>query len=625
MDSIKAGEKMIKKSIVVFFLFNMIFSQDPLERERNLFYRNVDLYKKSDYTKAEQNFQIIVDRLPNSIFFTSNYLMLTKTKYKLGYYAESSELAQNFINRFPHSKYRCEIINTLGNCYYQQNKYEKAACLWTSAIESALNWKQIEQVRPKLEGILKFKLSAREAKSLRQEFSGSDGNVLLTIIAAEQYIELGEFSIAKELLSETIATHQNSRFISEAENLKIKLEKDQSGKNHFALLLPLSGVYSDIGNEIKEGVELGIQEYNLKSTTKIDLVVMDYKHDLFTAVTKLRYLARDKSLLAVLGPIDNLSAISCAAIADYEKLPVISPTATRDQLTQIGDYFIQLSIPLDIQAEAIARYALDSLKLMRFATLAPIDNEGHYSTLVDKFSEIVEGYGAKIVASEWYYPEEQDYSKQLMRIKRSGLKCAFIDSVSQTDSLITADHLDSLYRLKIKNDQEYMAENNIKLDSADIPLTSIDGLFVPIYNEDLQTLVSHIAQKNIQTYLLGNSDWDDPEQLKKLRRFLGGLIYVKDGYLDENSSSYRKFRNDFRTALKKTPTTYHLIGYDAIGYLLKILGNISQDMTRSKYFERLQEIRLYDGIYRDIRLNSDGANTAVKLLKYQYGQVVLLN
>jgi hypothetical protein len=77
--------------------------------------------------------------------------------------------------------------------------------------------------------------------------------------------------------------------------------------------------------------------------------------------------------------------------------------------------------------------------------------------------------------------------------------------------------------------------------------------------------------------------------------------------------------------MKKTPTTYHLIGYDAMGYLLKVLGNISLEMTRSMYFERLQEIRFYDGIYRDVKLNSDGSNTDIKLLKYQYGQVVLLN
>jgi ABC-type branched-subunit amino acid transport system substrate-binding protein len=615
----------MKKSMIILPLFCILIAQDPIERERNLFYRNVELYKGSDYINAEKNFQIIVERLPNSVLFTSNYLMLIKTKYKLVQFVDVNRLGQNFLSRFPESKYRSEIMNTLGNTYYRQKDYKKAAYYWTSAIEHTSDMQQINRVRPKLEGILNYKLSSNEENTLIREFSGSDANVLLTIIAAEQKIEQGELSSAREMLTETVKSHPKSRFNDEAENLKVKLIEDHSGKICFALLLPLSGEYADIGNEIREGVERGIQEYNAKNTIEIELIMRDYKHDLYKAVTELRSLARDKRIIAVLGPIDNLSSITCAAIADYEKLPVISPTATRQNITQIGDYFFQLNIPLDIQTEVLARYALDSLNLKRFATLAPIDNEGHYSTLVEKFTEVVERSGAEIVANEWYYPEERDYSKQLMRIKRIGLKCEYTDSLTHADSSLTLEELDSLYALKIKIDRTYMAENNIKLDSADIPLTSIDGLFVPIYREDLQTIVSHIAQKNIQTHLLGNSDWDDPEQLKIMRKLIDGLLYVKDGYLDETSPSFRKFRNDFRVDMKKTPTLYHIIGYDAINYLLSALGNFSQDLTRSMYFERLQKTRDYDGIYRDIKMNFESSNTAIKLVKYQYGQVVLIN
>ena len=69
----------MKKSLLLFLVTGFILSQNPIERERSLFYRNVELYKKSDYAGAEKNFQIVVERLPNSIFFTSNYLMLIKS------------------------------------------------------------------------------------------------------------------------------------------------------------------------------------------------------------------------------------------------------------------------------------------------------------------------------------------------------------------------------------------------------------------------------------------------------------------------------------------------------------------------------------------------------------------
>ena len=615
----------MKKSLLLFLVTGFILSQNPIERERSLFYRNVELYKKSDYAGAEKNFQIVVERLPNSIFFTSNYLMLIKSKYKLGRYEEVYHLGQNFLVRFPESRYRSEVMNTIGNCYYRQNSFEEAARYWAAAVDHAPDMEQINQIRPKLEGILKYKLLKNKEESIFNEFSDSDAGVLLAIISAENLIESGEYNNAEEILAETLNTHRNSRLRDEATQLKARIERERSGILRFALLLPLSGEFADIGNEIKDGIERGIQLYNLDHAMKIELISKDYKNDLYLAVKELRTLAHDKSVLAVIGPLDNTSAITCAAIADYEKIPVLSPTATHNQLTQIGNYFFQLNIPLDIQAESLARYALDSLKLKRFAALAPIDNEGHFSTLVEKFTDIVQQAGAEMVATEWYYPEESDYSIQLMKIKRLGLKLEFCDSLQQENPLFTQEELDSLYALEQKNDKEYMRENNIKIDSVDIPVTSIDGLFVPIYKEDLQTIVSHIAQKNIQTYLLGNGDWDDLEVLKKIRSNISGLSFIKDGYLDENSQSFKNFRNDYRIAMKKSPTIYNIIGYDVINYLLKVVGNFSEGLTRSKYFEQLHQTRNYDGIYRDIRMNSEGENTDAKLVKYQYGQMILIS
>ena len=113
-------------------------------------------------------------------------------------YADVNKLGQNFLSRFPESKYCSEILNTLGNTYYRQKDYRKAAYYWTSAIEKTSDMQQISRVRTKLAGILKYKLSSSEESTLKREFSGSDTNVLLTIINAEQKIERGELQVSRK-------------------------------------------------------------------------------------------------------------------------------------------------------------------------------------------------------------------------------------------------------------------------------------------------------------------------------------------------------------------------------------------------------------------------------------------
>jgi outer membrane protein assembly factor BamD (BamD/ComL family) len=64
-------------------------AQDTAERERSLLLKNIDLYKTGRFAKAEENFSLIVTRLPNSPLITVNHLMLIKSQYKRDQYIEA--------------------------------------------------------------------------------------------------------------------------------------------------------------------------------------------------------------------------------------------------------------------------------------------------------------------------------------------------------------------------------------------------------------------------------------------------------------------------------------------------------------------------------------------------------
>jgi len=115
-----------------------------------------------------------------------------------------------------------------------------------------------------------------------------------------------------------------------------------------------------------------------------------------------------------------------------------------------------------------------------------------------------------------------------MNIKRKGLKLAFTDSILTTHPNATELELDSLYLDHVKLEQEKIAKSksSTKIDSADIPVTSIGGIFIPIFKEDLPFIAPQIAYSNIQAQYLGNKDWYDPESLKKNKNYINGSLYI---------------------------------------------------------------------------------------------------
>jgi hypothetical protein len=115
--------------------------------------------------------------------------------------------------------------------------------------------------------------------------------------------------------------------------------------------------------------------------------------------------------------------------------------------------------------------------------------------------------------------------------------------------------------------------------------------------------------------------------LKKNKNYINGLIFISDGYLNEENWDYKKFKNDYRTQTKTTPTIYNLVGYDCCRYMLRALPDAkgAAPLTRAEYLQNLRRQGPYNGLYRSIRINEDQYNLQLRLLKYIFGQIIPLN
>jgi len=601
-----------------------MLAQDYSDREKAIFEQNLQLYTQGDYEQAEKNFALVITKLPDSPLLTTNHLMLIKSRYKLGDFTTTIEYGKEFLKQFPKSSYHDDVLYLLGNSYFHLNRYGTATGNWLQALEASDDPRMENKLETLISRVIMYKMTNEDIEVLASDIVPSeDGEMLVNIAWAEKEFKQGDDFSARQHLIASLQKYPNSRFSNKAEKLLASSGHQYSINERLALLLPLSGFNEEVGKSILEGAKLALEEFNSQHGINLEIAVKDYGQEITKAISNFKDLCNNENILAVVGPLENDITAACAAISHYEQLPLLSPTATENNLVNYSDYFFQMSTPIDFTAIRMAQYALDSLKILRYATFAPIDD--HFIKMVDKFSETVEKSGGQIAAQAWYYPGDQDVYKQFMKIKRVGLKLAFTDSLTQKIPDILPDQLDSLYKDFLDLEEEKMEKTKVNIDSADIPVMSIDGIFIPIFKEDLEFIAPQIAYSNIQAQFLGNKDWYDDEQLKKNKNYINGIIFGTDGYLNEESWDYREFRNEFRTKYKKTPTLYSVIGYDSFKFVLQAYDPNNLNMSRNQFLRNLKKLNTYNGIYRTIDLTKKRVNQTLKLLKYNYGQIIPLN
>ena len=337
-----------------------------------------------------------------------------------------------------------------------------------------------------------------------------------------------------------------------------------------------------------------------------------------TALQQVKKISANPSYLAILGPVENEITAACAAIAEYEGITIISPTASSDKIKTISHNCINLAPTVKTMAQTIESFAYDSLGIRRVATFSPIDD--YFISMTDEFKKAHERKGGIVAAQEWYYPGDQNYKKQLRKMKRIGLKLAFSDSIHKENPEMTETTLDSLYKRYLKDQRDLLKETKTTLDSADVPVTTFDAMFLPVYVDDISYMAAQFAYANFQTQIIGNSDWYDMDELKKNRNYINGIIFITDGYLNEEDWDYKQIRNKFRTNYKITPGKFELIAYDSFKFVSQIFKK--KDINRTSVIEEIVSLKPYQGIYRNFDMDSQGSNKSCRILKYIYGQII---
>lgn len=124
------------------------------------------------------------------------------------------------------------------------------------------------------------------------------------------------------------------------------------------LIASLTGIYPDLGREIRDGALLAVEIINEKGGVKgrpIELIVKDNKFNIDTATKNIEELLKE-GVVAIIGPAPSSSAVNLLPIVNQKKITLIAPTPTSTILAGRDDYLIRMRPTNRDEAKAIADY-----------------------------------------------------------------------------------------------------------------------------------------------------------------------------------------------------------------------------------------------------------------------------
>jgi len=588
------------------------------EDETDLFNQGVKAYQQERYQTAQGVFLNLWQQYPRGKYVTAARLMLAKTYYKLHEYDKVEQLCLGFYSRFPESNYLDDMHHLLGNTMFRVRDYKRAVEEWLWVIENSKD--------PRLKRIdgeyilhtMEHFLTPDQVKSLQTRHPNAEFNGLATIVLAKKLLRKGESARARSLLSRFLQEQPNHFYADEARRL---LGKPTAAVAHngFLFLKANQGEHKKIADEIELGMRYALFEHRQRNPIeKIGFRTVEVTSSVLNALRTTLEEIDINDPLCIMGPIDSDQSAALAMLSKYEKRPYIIPLSSQAGVTGLSPYAFQINPDVHTKGRFLGEYACREKQLKRIAILAPANEYGQ--NFVESFKEASQANGGEVVITQWYYDDTQDFTPQFRAIWRAGVYYAFLDSITGVDSTLSEKELKSAYRDYL--DMKFKTKRpGIRIDSTDLPATGIDAIMMVIQSSALIPYVApQPAFNNIQAQLLGNEGWNDPAQLRKYKNELDGLIYITAGYFDHNSNSYHLFMNRFRSEMKTTPGTFHLLGYDIMKWLL---SRYNPGISRDEFRQRLEQTKDFNGIMENIRFSTTPrVNNNLTVIQLNLGQLI---
>ena len=278
----------------------------------------------------------------------------------------------------------------------------------------------------------------------------------------------------------------------------------------------MTGPQATFGQSTHNGIMMAADEINAAggiNGRKIKVLSEDDQSKQEEAANAVQKLISQNSVLAILGEVASSASIAAAPICQSNKVPMISPSSTNDEVTRKGDYIFRICFTDSYQGEYEAVFAdqwtAANNKPKNIAML--LDVKSDYSQGLGKvFTAKFQALGGKIVGTQSYANGDSDFRSQLTAIKA----------------------------------------------------TNPSMLFVPGYYTDIGQIAIQARDLGITCPLLGGDGWESPKLIEIGGKALEGCFYTNHYFYADPSPVVANFVQKYKERYGQIPDALAALGYD---------------------------------------------------------------
>ncbi len=182
----------------------------------------------------------------------------------------------------------------------------------------------------------------------------------------------------------------------------------------------LSGRNSQLGTTARNGVLMAMDELNQRGGIKgrkLELLIRDHKGDQKLCSSLVTDLVKE-SVDVIIGPLASAMASHVIGATEKEKVLVISPAVSTDQLTGIDDFFVRVIAPASTQGTYLARAVIFN-KDAKIVIVMDGKNIEYADAVVKGFKKQLQNSTTEI-ADVIAFNDKTEFPDIIKRIKRTG-------------------------------------------------------------------------------------------------------------------------------------------------------------------------------------------------------------
>lgn len=323
-----------------------------------------------------------------------------------------------------------------------------------------------------------------------------------------------------------------------------------------------TGATATFGVYQLRGTEMAIEEINAKggiNGKKIKHINYDNKSDSDETLAVVNRLISQDKVVAILGEATSGRSKIGAQVAQQNKIPMLTSSATNPDVTKVGSFIFRACFIDPFQGMVMAKFMTENLKLKRAAVLRDIKND--YSVgLSDIFSEKLKAMGGEVVTDISYQEGDIDFKSQLTAIK---------------------------------------AKN-------------VEAIFVPGYYNEVALIAKQARELGIKQPLLGGDGWSSPKLYEIAKDAMNGNYFSNHYTTESTDPKTVEFVKAFKAKYNEVPDVMAALAYDAAYMMAEAIKN-TKEITPDNIRIELSKIKNFHGVTGEMSMNEnrDAVKSAV--------------